>query len=279
MINQSFQETNKFSISSRVQWLIVIACITMVFVACSKTDNYKSDSLSDYMPLQKGKYWIYLLDSTNYSNSQRVQTQYQLKDVVDDTLTDNLSRLTYRLMRYIRPSSSTSDTDWKLMGEYYMIPTKQTLETIDFFNFKYQSLKLPVALNLTWKGNSYLPAFPYSEALPVQSSFNFTVDGGMGDWDYTYTGVGESETINGKNYDNVVTVSQEDESTNLLEDNQTPTNVNDFATRAFSAEKYAKNVGLIYKKLELWEHQPATPTNPDGYYVGFGIQLQLIDHN
>ncbi|MDI3321915.1 hypothetical protein [Pinibacter soli] len=279
MINQSFQETNKFSISSRVQWLIVIACITMVFAACSKTDNYKSDQLREYMPLAKGKYWIYLLDSTNYYNSQKVQTQYQLKDVVDDSLTDNLNRIAYRLIRYIRPSSSINDNDWKTMGEYYMVPTRETLETVDLYNFKYQSLKLPIAVNLTWKGNSYLPAFPYSEASPDAARYNFTVDGGMGDWDFTYTGVGKNDTINGKTYTNVLTVSQEDASTNLLADNQTPTNVNDFATRAYSAEKYAKNIGLIYKKLELWEHQPASPTNPGGYYVGFGIQLQLIDHN
>lgn len=265
--------------SSRVQWLIVIACITMIFAACSKTDNYKSDPLSDYMPLQIGKYWTYLLDSTNYYNSQKVVTQYQVKDVVDDTLKDNLNRLTYRLIRSIRPSSSTSDSDWKNLGEYYMTPTTQTLETIDFFNFKYQSLKLPIALNLTWKGNSYLPAFPYSQALPEAAAYNFTVDNGMGDWDYTYTGIGESLSINGKNYDNVVTVSQEDASTNLLEDNQTPVDVNAFATRAYSVEQYAKNVGLVFKKFDLWEHQPATPTNPLGYYVGFGIQLQLIDHN
>lgn len=275
MLNQSFQETNKFSISSKLQWVIVIISIAMSFVACNKTDNYQSDALSDYMPLQIGKYWIYQLDSTNYINSQKIITHYQAKDVVDSQLVDNLNRPTYSIIRYIRPADSTSETSWKLFRSYYITPTRQTLETIDFYNFKYQSLKLPIAMNFTWKGNTYLPQSPYSEALPVTVAYNFTVDNNMADWDYTYTGIGETVTVNGKSYNNVVTVTQADYSTNLQPDNQTPVGKGDFATRAYSVEQYAKGIGLLTKKFELWEYQP----NNNGYYVGFAIQLQLIDHN
>lgn len=278
VINQSFQETNKFGFSSKVQWFIVIVCIGMLFTACNKTDNYKNDQLSDYMPLQKGKYWIYQLDSTNYQNAKILVTHYQVKDVVDDQLTDNLNRSTYRIIRYIRPLASARESDWSKSGQFFIAIGSRMIETTDVFNFKYESLTTPFILDSTWNGNNYLPNNPYSDKdLPIPL-FTFSVDKDMRDWEYTFTGIGERFTMNGKNYDNVVTVTQRDASVNLLDDRETPI-MDGFASKAFSAEKYAKNIGLIYKKLELWEHQPASQTNKDGYYVGFGIELRLIDHN
>ena len=126
----------------------------MLFTACSKTDYYTGDQVSDYMPLQKGKYWIYLLDSTNFYNSKKIITYYQVKDIVDDQLKDNLNRAAFRLIRYIRPASSASDGDWKKLGQYYMTLSSQVLETTDFFNFKYQSLTRPFVLDSSWKGNA-----------------------------------------------------------------------------------------------------------------------------
>jgi hypothetical protein len=250
----------------------------MLFIACNKTDNYKSDQLSDYMPLQKGKYWIYLLDSTNYYNAKIIVTHYQVKDVVDDRLTDNLDRPAYRLIRYIRPSSSADETDWNKLGQFYITVGSRMIETTDVFNLKYESLTTPFILDSSWKGNHYLPKKPYSDAFP-NPLYPLSIDEQMRDWKYTYTGIGETIAINGKNFDKVITVGQNDDALNLLDDRETPAIKDGFASKAFSQEKYAKNVGLIYKKFELWEHQPANSTNPDGYYVGFGIQLQLIDHN
>ena len=93
-------------------------------------------------------------------------------------------------------------------------------------------------------------------------------------WKYAYTGIGESTMINGKNYSNVITVKQADDTLNLLPDRQTVRDLGGFAFRAYSEEKYAKNIGLVYKKFDLWEYQQV-----GGYYLGFGIEIQLVDHN
>ena len=47
----------------------------------------------------------------------------------------------------------------------------------------------------------------------------------------------------------------------------------------YSIEKYAKNIGLVYKEILMTEYQPNTG-NPGGpYSLGFGITMWMIDHN
>jgi hypothetical protein len=50
-----------------------------------------------------------------------------------------------------------------------------------------------------------------------------------------------------------------------------------FGSTNYSIEKYAKNIGLAFKELIMWDYQP----NPSGaaYKTGFGIKMWMIDHN
>ena len=50
------------------------------------------------------------------------------------------------------------------------------------------------------------------------------------------------------------------------------------AYRNYWTETYAKNIGLIYKEVVMWEYQPPNSGNP-GFRSGFGIKLTIIDHN
>lgn len=47
-----------------------------------------------------------------------------------------------------------------------------------------------------------------------------------------------------------------------------------YGSTDYSIEKYAKNIGLVYKECTLWEYQPAGAST-----TGFGIKMQMIDHN
>jgi hypothetical protein len=47
-----------------------------------------------------------------------------------------------------------------------------------------------------------------------------------------------------------------------------------YGSSNYSVEKYAKNIGLVYKELTMWDYQPNT-----GAKTGFGIRLRMIDHN
>ncbi len=48
----------------------------------------------------------------------------------------------------------------------------------------------------------------------------------------------------------------------------------EYAEKTYSIEKYAKDVGLIYKDFIHWEYQ-----GTDNTYKGFGEKLSIIDYN
>ena len=55
----------------------------------------------------------------------------------------------------------------------------------------------------------------------------------------------------------------------------------DYGSQTFAQEMYAKNIGLVYRELTMWEQQPNfTPPNTyDPYRIGFGIKMWMVDHN
>jgi hypothetical protein len=51
-----------------------------------------------------------------------------------------------------------------------------------------------------------------------------------------------------------------------------------YASKNYGIEKFAQNLGLIYREFVMWEFQP-TYIGDDGFKVGFGIKMSIIDHN
>jgi hypothetical protein len=96
----------------------------------------------------------------------------------------------------------------------------------------------------------------------------------MVDWDFYFDGSSSSFSYQGQNYTDVYTVEQADEAINVPITDPTA-----YAANTRSVERYSKNIGLVYRELELWEYQP----NPGGaggpYKTGFGIKMWMIDHN
>jgi hypothetical protein len=250
---------------------ISVIAVGLLFIGfqlagCEKDDGFTSDAVTDYMQLQKGKYLLYRLDSLRFTDyGQRAVTiSYQAKDVVEDSVTDNLGRSGLRVVRYLRALNSTNEADWKPLMTYHVIPTDNSIE-LNENNFRYIKLTTPVRDGRSWKGNGYLPDNPY------QTLFDFSNDEDIQDWDYTYQNVGASLTLDNKTYDNTISVLQIADSANL------PIQANIPASKSYWVEKYAKGVGLVYKEVEMWEYQP--PTSQSGYRHGYGLKLTIIDHN
>ncbi|HET6722457.1 MAG TPA: hypothetical protein VFH07_06885, partial [Chitinophagaceae bacterium] len=101
-----------------------LICLTAIaflfsFTSCEKeTEEFKTDTIADYMPLAVGKYITYRLDSTVFTNFQRTTEihKYQVKHVVDAQVPDNLGRSSFRILRYLRDSSGTQP--WVDNGTY-----------------------------------------------------------------------------------------------------------------------------------------------------------------
>lgn len=51
-----------------------------------------------------------------------------------------------------------------------------------------------------------------------------------------------------------------------------------YGSKAYAVDKYAKQIGLIYQELILWEFQPNTSGGAP-YKVGFEVKRSVIDHN
>jgi len=256
----------KRSFTSVCAWTIIMVLLT---TACKKqTDKYPSDPVSAYMNLAVGKYVRYRLDSTVYIFFGQRDTiiSYQAKDVVDAQVTDAAGRPSWRVVRYLRDTASTNEADWKAATTYLVTPTYQQIEVSEDY-LRFVKLKIPIIEGYSWLGNSYLPSFPY------QPQFNFSNDGNIQNWDYTYQDVGASLTLNGKTYDSTISVLQEDESYNV------PIPSPDVsASKNYWIEKYAKGIGLVYKEVVMWEYQPSSGPNP-GYFNGFGLKMTILDHN
>ena len=247
----------------------LILSALIIFNACNKQDaSVNTTQLIEYMPLQTGKYIHYRLDSMRFIDfGQRDTTvSYDAKDIVDGELTDNLGRQTFRVIRYLRDISSTNEEDYIAKLTYFVTPTRESVE-LQEENLKFQKLRLPVNEGFNWHGNSSLPTTPYFE------NYQFSNDEDIDVWDYTYMNVNEPMTINGNTFDSTVTVLQVADSSNV------PIEFPDgLAYRNYWTETYAKNIGLIYKEVVMWEYQPPNSGNP-GFRSGFGIKMSIIDHN
>jgi len=245
--------------------LLAGALMMILSGGCSKkTDHFQTEPLTDYfITLEPGKYIRYLLDSTLYIDFGQRDTviSYEAKDVVDAPITDALGRAGWRILRYLRPVGSTNEAAWELRLTYFVFPEKNKLEIVEN-NLRFIKLIAPVKEGNSWHGNMHLPDHPYEQFYGILS------DAGIQYWDYTYQDHGASEVINNEVYDSVITVHQVDE-----EDYSSTLDY-----KNYWVEKYAKGIGLIFKEVIMWEHQPAVGNTPD-YTQGFGIKLTILDHN
>jgi hypothetical protein len=239
-------------------YLPLFILLAFSITSCSKTEEYPTSSISDYAPLQTGKYITYQLDSTKYINFGTKDTtiSYQVKLVTDSLITDNLGRPAYRIFRYIR---KTQNDSWMPDATMMAINTDNSLEWVEN-NLRYVKLRTPITENYNWKGNIFIDTYSANSQLQY-----------LDNWDYTYGYINGTDSIENQQYDNTITVNQRDEIIGI------PGDPNSYSEINFGQEKYAKGIGLIYKKFFHSEFQPGN----GGYYAdgSYGVTYRIIDHN
>ena len=244
---------------------ICILLAALLFYGCEpETEILESEPISDYLPLQVGKYRIYRLDSTVFTGFGRTEEihSYLEKNLVDAVITDNLGRTSYRIVRYLRDTAQQKP--WSASDAYFITPLEKSAEVIEN-NLRTVRLVMPIKEGFSWKGNNYLPIYPYDKVYSFSSSTNTELN----DWEYRYDAVGESTLLHGKTFDDVITVIHIDEEYELENSN--------LQGKTFSRDQYAKGIGLVYQELVMWEQQPNSGGTP--YKTGFGIKRSLLDHN
>ncbi|MEY4926953.1 MAG: hypothetical protein RI894_1389 [Bacteroidota bacterium] len=232
--------------------------IFAIFTASSCTN--KSETLSidrgeNYFPLFKGKYWDYRVDSISYKlRNEQTHTvdsfhhSFFVRELVSDTLRDAAGRPSYRLERYTRPNR---DSSWKLEDVWLITRTTATAERVEEDQ---RFLKLAFPVNKTTKWNCVQFIDPYTELniWGERTVAAYSADKGWG-VQSKYTSIDVPYTINGRTYDSTATV--------LFADSDANSSIGVGINRRYYQEVYARNIGLIYKRLEILDTQcndPAT---------------------
>lgn len=197
---------------------ILFILIVAVIASCKK-DVSTSESVDlayNYFPDDVGRYIIYEVDSIAQDDpsNKRDTTRYLLKEVIAESFMDNSGRPTLRIERFVKIYSSSIPYDsmnWIGPKVWYANKTASTAEKVEE-NIRYIKLIFPPKEGKEWNGNT----------------FNT-----LGNKQYEIVSVDESETINTIFFDSVVTVKQFEQINFIEYINET--------------EKYARNIGLIYK--------------------------------
>ena len=255
---------------------LLSSCLLLLLSSCKRTETLESLTLDELVPLKVGKYITYRLDSLVFTNAGKITEthRYRVRHTIDRQSVDNQNRPTWVVVTHITDSLGVGP--WIQNGTYTITQVDKKLEVTEN-NLRVIKLNLPTVQDFTWKGNTYLPDRPYNPEFPI------SIDANMSLWEFKFETVNASETIAGNQLNDVTTVFHIDESENVPMVTDTS-----FASRELSLEKYAKNVGLVFREFQLWENQPrprttGTPPNIvttyDPVRIGFGVKMWMIDKN
>lgn len=201
---------------------IIVFVAFFAFISCKKN---KTEDIPDvgyaYAPTQIGKYVVYDVDSAYYDDFKMDTTyyKYRIKEKLEETFTDNQGREAIKLLRYIKkynPNVSYDNIPWTVKDVWNYTKTATTLEVVEE-DVRFTKLIFPITDGATWNGNA-------------QNT--------LGEWEYKYNYFDRTETINGTTFENVLFVEQKDDkSKNAIR-------------RQYYVEKYAKNIGLVYREIK-----------------------------
>ena len=219
-----------------------------VFSSCKKDpEQISAPPVSDYIPLEVGKYITYKMDSVRYIpfTLQQITISYEAKYIVDGQVTDNLGRPAYRIAREIRKNPTDA---FVRDNSFTAVYTDDNFELVEN-NMRFLKMRGIVEDGFTWKGNSY-----------INTTTQFTDFAFLDGWDYTFDSVTAPLTLGSINLDNTVKVAQRDEVIG------NPDDPNSYSEINYGAEYYAKGIGLVYKRFFHSEYQPPTTSGAIGSY-------------
>jgi hypothetical protein len=204
----------------------------LAFVSCKQKTGEAEDFNYDYFPVEIGSWVTYSVTDTRY-DVQTITETYQLKEILDAEITDNLGRPSIRIERYWRQSDNDP---WEIKDIWYATRTNSVAEKIEE-NIRFVKMVFPVRDYQEWDGNVY-NNYP--------------------EWEYYYDSIEEPRVVNNLTFDNTVKVVQA-ENFNLIQEQD-------------AYEIYAKNIGLIYRKLIDIEYNGNQKTGRELYQTitGFG---------
>lgn len=189
---------------------------SLVFFSCKKDEKTVTINYGyNYAGLTVGKYVIYDVDSIFYNVPFGVVAnfKFQIKEVVDSKYIDAQGNEAYKIIRYKKDTAVSPD--WVHQVVWNAAITNSNFQKVED-NVRFVKLIFPIKNGKKWNGNSMNT---------------------LSAWEYEYTSTHQPERIGTTNLDSVITVTQFDDGNEIL------------IQRQFYQEKYAANIGLVYKRI------------------------------
>lgn len=221
----------------------------------------------EYFPLSIGQSKIFRLDSIIFDpivGGISVDTfSWLLKEEIVDTLRDGTGLLSYVVER---SQKGVEDDDWVVDRVWTMSRTKtQAIRTED--NLRFIKMNFPLSENADWDANIFV-----DKSLEV-SVAGETLEIFKG-WESKVLTIEEPFVLNEQVFDEVLAIQLADNE-NLIE-------------YRYGVERYAKDIGLIYKELWVVDTQCEFCCNSDFIFcesldwitkgeAGFVLRQQLIN--
>jgi hypothetical protein len=183
-------------------------------ISCKKDASISPVSFNNknYFPLEKGRFWVYKVDSFYYNDfTSSIDTfSFELKEYIESEIKDEKGNTSYRLERYYRNNSSQN---WILKRVWQTsLLGNSALKTEE--NIKYVKMLFPIKQNLKWNGNAY---------------------NSLGEFNFEYTEVHKKTSLGALEFDSASTVQLKSDTSLISLENH--------------VEQYAANVGLVKKRI------------------------------
>ena len=228
--------------------LIYFICILFsvpFFMACpSETEEFPIDFGYEYYPMQQGLFWEYQVDSVIYTElgNKIDSTRSFVREEIVEKFVDQAADTVFRVER----SFGVESGDFTRVIDQWATSVDETKVTRTEENLKYIKMVFPVEVEQRWDGNAFLNE---NTIITVRGeTLELFID-----WDYEVLSYQEEEEIGGLTYSDVFTIQSADNFDPDLE----PSEQNKLERR-FVIEKYAKDVGLVYKKHMILDTQCLT---------------------
>ncbi len=217
-------------------YIIAILLSLACFTSCEEvTEDVTLDNFGyEYFPLEENAFWIYKVDSVIYSQlgEEKDTTSSYVKEEIVEVFVDQVQDTVYRIERSV---SKSSDYEWNVV-DVWAAQKNQTMATKTEDNLKYMKLVFPLKETVSWDGNAFITedvdVFVGGETLDFHR-----------DWDYRVLSIESDALIGDESYTEVATIQNAD------------SGENEFIHRRFVVEKYAKDVGLVYKRHVILDTQ------------------------
>ncbi len=211
----------------KFNYLFIICFLSLiVFSACDEETIEVSDALGyEYFPMDEGHTIFYKVDTTFYDefNDTVFTRSWEVKEEILLLDEDPEGNTRARILKSVRPYNS--ELEFSAPEINFATRSSNTLDIQDN-NLRFIRLTFPILDGINWDGNVYI------------NQLDDDYEDLYRDWNYTYSNVNDPVSIGSLNFNEAIHIAQvADDPANIL-------------SYRFAEEKYAKGIGLIYRKLD-----------------------------